>query len=72
MGGVRANASALRWRRTLRREVAAWLILKALALGLIWLLFFSGAHERVVGAHAASARLGLAPHSAPVDVPAHD
>ncbi|HTC15816.1 MAG TPA: hypothetical protein VK695_08435 [Steroidobacteraceae bacterium] len=57
MGGQRAH-SAL-WRGTLRRELAVLLVLKGLALALLWLLFFSGDRQPPAGAGPTSARLGL-------------
>jgi type II secretory pathway component PulM len=47
------------WRRRLRREMAALIALKLVALALLWWLFFSPAHRTVVDADAAGRRLGV-------------
>jgi hypothetical protein len=44
----------------LRRELAWLLGAKFAALGLLWLLFFSGAHRPAIDATAASRQLALA------------
>jgi hypothetical protein len=48
------------WRGKLRRELAGFLVLKALALVLIWALFFSSDHRLSVNAAATDRRLGIA------------
>jgi hypothetical protein len=49
------------WRTALRRDVAALLILKLLALTLLWLLFFSPADRTVIDAGAIGRRLAVVP-----------
>ena len=44
----------------LRRELAWLLAAKFAALGLLWLLFFSAAHQPAIDATAASRQLALA------------
>jgi len=46
-------------RERLAREIAVIVVLKLAALTLLWVLFFSGAHELAVGAQEASRHLGL-------------
>jgi type II secretory pathway component PulM len=53
------QAEQPRWRRRLRREMAALIALKLAALALLWWLFFSPAHRTVVDADAAGQRLGV-------------
>jgi hypothetical protein len=48
----------------LRRDLAWLLAVKFAALALLWLLFFSGAHQSPVDASSASRQLAVAP-SAP-------
>jgi hypothetical protein len=48
----------------LRRDLAWLLAVKFAALALLWLLFFSGAHQSAVDASSASRQLAVAP-SAP-------
>ena len=55
------------WRRRLRREVAALIALKLVALALLWWLFFSPAHRAVVDADAAGRRLGMAEAAAGIE-----
>jgi hypothetical protein len=47
-------------RRDLTRELAWLLALKFAALGLLWLMFFSPAHQPAVDASVASQRLAVA------------
>jgi hypothetical protein len=47
-------------RRGLRRDLAWLVAVKFAALGLLWLLFFSPAHQPAVDASAASQRLAVA------------
>jgi hypothetical protein len=47
------------WRSALRRELSVLLLLKALALALLWWLFFSPGHRTVVDASATSRRLAV-------------
>jgi hypothetical protein len=47
----------------LRRDLAWLLLAKFAALGLLWLLFFSAAHQPAIDATAASRQLALAPPS---------
>jgi hypothetical protein len=46
--------------RRLQRDLAWLLAVKFAALGLLWLLFFSGAHQPAVDASAAGRQLALA------------
>jgi type II secretory pathway component PulM len=55
------------WRRRLRREMAALIALKLVALALLWWLFFSPAHRTVVDADAAGRRLGMAEAAARIE-----
>jgi hypothetical protein len=45
----------------MKRELTWILAAKLAALGLLWLLFFSGAHRVAVDAPATSRQLGIAP-----------
>jgi hypothetical protein len=45
----------------MKRELTWILAAKLAALGLLWLLFFSGAHRVAVDAPATSRQLGVAP-----------
>jgi hypothetical protein len=47
-------------RRHLRRELAWLLAAKFAVLGLLWMLFFSAAHQPAIDATAASRQLALA------------
>jgi hypothetical protein len=47
-------------RHNLRRELAWLLAVKFAALGLLWLLFFSAAHQPAVDASAAGRQLAVA------------
>jgi hypothetical protein len=47
-------------RRHLRRDLVWLLAVKFAALGLLWLLFFSAAHQLAVDATAASRQLAVA------------
>ena len=49
------------WRQRLRRELTWWLVLKGIALGLLWWWFFSPAQRIAVDAAAASRHLALSP-----------
>jgi type II secretory pathway component PulM len=55
------------WRRRLRREMAALIALKLVALALLWWLFFSPAHRTVVDADAAGRRLGMTEAAASIE-----
>jgi type II secretory pathway component PulM len=55
------------WRRRLRRELAALIALKLVALALLWWLFFSPAHRTVVDADAAGRRLGMVEAAATIE-----
>jgi hypothetical protein len=46
-------------RRNLRRDLAYLLAVKFAALGLLWLLFFSAAHQPAVDASAANRQLAI-------------
>jgi type II secretory pathway component PulM len=61
------EAEQPRWRRRLRRELAALIALKLVALALLWWLFFSPAHRTVVDADAAGRRLGMAEAAARIE-----
>jgi hypothetical protein len=56
-GEWRKVRTAPGWRRALRRELTAWLALKAAALWLLWALCFSPAHQ--TDANAAGRALGM-------------
>jgi uncharacterized membrane protein len=58
-GEWRKVRTAPGWRRALRRELAAWLALKAAALWLLWALCFSPAHQTAADANAAGRALGM-------------
>jgi len=45
----------------MKRELTWILAAKLIALGLLWLLFFSGAHRLAIDPAAAGQHLGLAP-----------
>jgi hypothetical protein len=66
LSGIRIQSSSdLRrngadYRRHLRRDLAWLLAVKFAALGLLWLLFFSAAHQPAVDASAASRQLAVA------------
>jgi hypothetical protein len=45
----------------MKRELTWILVAKLAALGLLWALFFSGAHRVAVDAPATSRQLGVAP-----------
>jgi hypothetical protein len=47
------------YRRNLRHDLAWLLVLKFAALGLLWVLFFSAAHQPAVDASAASRQLAI-------------
>jgi hypothetical protein len=54
--------------RLLRRDLAWLLAAKFAALGLLWMLFFSAAHQPAIDATAASRQLALAaPSSWPME-----
>jgi hypothetical protein len=57
------------WRAALRRDVAALLILKLLALTLLWLLFFSPADRAVIDAGSIGRRLAVAPPPQAAELP---
>jgi uncharacterized membrane protein len=52
-----AAAPPMRWRDRLRRHLAALLLMKVVALALLWVLFFSPAHHARVDAAAVSRHL---------------
>lgn len=54
----------------LKRELIWVLSAKLLALGLLWLLFFSGAHRLQVGPSETDRQLGVAPPQPPATEPA--
>ena len=47
------------WRTSLGRDVSVLLVLKAAALGLLWWLFFSPAHQVAVDASATRRQLAV-------------
>jgi hypothetical protein len=53
----RAAAPSVRWRGALRRHVAVLLLMKIVALALLWVLFFSPAHRAPVDGAAVSRHL---------------
>jgi hypothetical protein len=61
-------AGAGGWRRGLRRELSVLVLLKLLALTLLWWLFFSPAHRVAVDARSTGQHLGLAPAASPGDL----
>jgi hypothetical protein len=48
-----------RWRGSLRRELALLMLLKFVAMLLLWSLFFSPVHQLRVSAQTAGVRLGV-------------
>jgi hypothetical protein len=58
LSGIRIQSSDHRCR--LRRDLGWLLAVKFAALGLLWLLFFSAAHQPAVDASAASRQLAVA------------
>lgn len=63
------SASALPWRSALRRELAWILLLKFVALALLWALFFRGGHQGTPGAAAIGQHFGLPPAAQPAPAP---
>ncbi len=59
-GRLGAAATVVGWRAALRREVSLLLLLKALALALLWWSFFSPAHRAAVDPASTGRHLGLA------------
>jgi hypothetical protein len=59
LSGIRIQSFADH-RRRLRRDLGWLLAVKFAALGLLWLLFVSGAHQPAVDASAASQQLAVA------------
>jgi hypothetical protein len=57
--GLGAVATVVGWRAVLRRDVSLLLLFKALALALLWWLFFSPAHRPAVDAAATGQHLAL-------------
>ena len=60
---MREHTSALTpppWRRVLRRHLAVLLVIKLVALAMLWVWFFSPAHRMLVDARAAERQLALA------------
>jgi hypothetical protein len=58
-GKLGAIAAVVGWRAALRRDVSLLLLFKALALGLLWWLFFSPAHRATVDPAATRRHLAL-------------
>jgi hypothetical protein len=59
-------ATSVGWRAALRRDVSLLLLFKAIALALLWWLFFSPAHRSPVDPAATGRHLALeAPSRAP-------
>jgi hypothetical protein len=56
----RTASTATSRRHDLRRDLAWLLAVKFAALGLLWLLFFSSAHQSPVDASSASRQLAVA------------
>jgi hypothetical protein len=54
-----AVATVVGWRAALRRDVSLLLLFKALALALLWWLFFSPAHRPAVDPAATGRHLAL-------------
>lgn len=64
--GKGGATTAIGWRAALRRDVAVLLLLKALALALLWWLFFSPAHRAAADPVTTGRHMGLgAPAHAP-------
>jgi hypothetical protein len=59
--------TAVGWRAALRRDLVLLLLFKAIALAVLWWLFFSPAHRAAVDPAATGRHLGL---EAPSRVPA--
>jgi hypothetical protein len=57
--GRGAAVTAVGWRAALRRDVSLLLLFKAIALALLWWLFFSPAHRAVVDPAATRRHLAL-------------
>ena len=53
------------WRTTLGREVSVLLLFKAVALGLLWWLFFSPVHQVPADAAATGRHLAVEPAAPP-------
>ena len=47
------------WRRKIRREVAWFLVVKCVALTLLWWLFFSPLHQRHIDGDVTSRQFGV-------------
>jgi hypothetical protein len=54
-----AAAASVGWRAALRRDVSLLLLFKAIALALLWWLFFSPAHRAAVDPAAIGRHLAL-------------
>lgn len=68
--GVQApqpNVGTSRWRRVMIRDVGLLLGFKAIALALLWFLFFSDSHRPRVDAAAAGRVLGVVVSGRPND-----
>ena len=57
-------ASGVRLRRALGRDLAWLMVVKLVALALLWWLFFSPAHRTPVDGAAAGHQLGVEPRAA--------
>jgi hypothetical protein len=58
-GGLGTVATSVGWRAALRRDVSLLLLFKALALALLWWLFFSPAHRVTVDPASTGRHLAL-------------
>lgn len=65
----RGSAKAATGERLLRREIAAVLLFKFVAMSALWYLFFSPAHVVTVTPATVGAALFAAPTAAPVSKP---
>lgn len=63
MAGVRDERAD--WRRRMRGELFWILLVKLAALTLLWMLFFSAAHQTIIDGQSVSHRLGVVPPGAP-------
>jgi ABC-type sugar transport system permease subunit len=66
-GAHTSAAAPLPWRRVLRRHLALLLVIKFVALAMLWAWFFSPAHRILVDARATGRQLALLRPDAPAD-----
>ncbi len=58
----RASTCDAHWRRRIRTEVICLLVVKFVALTVLWYLFFGPAHRHPVDGEAASRQFAVADH----------